>query len=112
MKHQKRSRIQKTDNYPAFLIGCLFFWFLQVRWALDLCGMPYTEDAHPPGFSMFHTLPATQNKVSAVPVLILPPSLGGETLCDSSNILRTLAKKNPDTFGFLYPHGKRLVFPD
>lgn len=40
----------------------------KARWALDIAGCKYTEDAHPPFFSAFSSLPASGGAVSAVPL--------------------------------------------
>jgi len=55
----------------------------RARWALDLSPLPYTEDAHPPGFAQFAIQDVTDGRKSASPVLVLPD---GEVL-DSTNSL-------------------------
>jgi len=37
---------------------------------LDLSGLPYTEDAHPPGIHVLYTLPFTNYKSSMTPLLL------------------------------------------
>ncbi|CEM15049.1 unnamed protein product [Vitrella brassicaformis CCMP3155] len=70
----------------------------KVRWALDLSGDDYVEDAHPPGMHAHYTLEATKGASTMVPVLVLPD---GKVLTDSSDILDFIAEKHPELN--LYP---------
>ena len=75
---------------------------MQVRWALDLARVKYTEDAHAPGFHAFETLPATSGRWSATPVLVLRD---GTATWDSTEILKRLAIMYSQQLGTLYPPG-------
>lgn len=74
----------------------------KVRWTLDLAGVPYTEDAHAPGFHAFATLPATKGRASATPVLVLR---NGTATWDSTSIMKRLVAMYHNEVGFLYPLG-------
>ena len=74
----------------------------RARWALDLSPMPYTEDAHPPGFAQFAIQDVTGGRKSASPALVLPD---GEVLDDSALILRRLHELFPEELSWLYPAG-------
>eukprot|EP00906_Rhabdomonas_costata_P023493 RCo033800 len=104
-----RARLVDLLSSPATRPGCPRLITIgaspyceKVRWALDVSKLPggYTEDAHPPGFSMLATLPASKGKASAVPMWVLP---SGEAVWDSSAIMQRLGRDYPDRCGWLYP---------
>ena len=74
----------------------------RARWALDFTPLQYTEDSHPPGFQQFATLPLTDGKVSATPVLQLPD---GTVIDNSATIVKHLVRMFPNELGSLYPVG-------
>jgi glutathione S-transferase len=73
----------------------------RARWALDLSPLPYTEDAHPPGFAQFAIQDVTDGRKSASPVLVLPD---GEVLDNSTLILRRLHQLFSEELDWLYPN--------
>lgn len=73
----------------------------RARWALDLSPLPYTEDAHPPGFAQFAIQDVTDGRKSASPVLVLPD---GEVLDNSTLILRRLHQLFAAELDWLYPN--------
>ena len=98
----------KDQHVRLISIG-LSHYSEKVRWALDLLEadpnskLYYTEDAHPPAFQSFATVPASNGEASRAPMVVLdePVTPVGENvprtvIYDSSLIISTL-------FPRLYP---------
>ena len=77
----------------------------KARWALDLaeedddCKYFYTEDAHPPAFASYQSVPATNGTSSSVPVAVV--SHTGEFIGDSTLIMKRFRPQ-------LYPESEIL----
>lgn len=67
----------------------------KTRWALDLSGLPYYEDAHPPGLSALQTTTLDPN-VSATPIVRMT---NGTVVKDSTTINKIVCPQ-------LYPDDK------
>jgi glutathione S-transferase len=89
----------KKDHIRLITIGVSHFCE-KARWGLDLLEQNnespiyYTEDAHPPAFLAFATLPASNNKASTSPMVVCKPD--SSVLYKSNVILQELCP-------FLYP---------
>ena len=92
----------KDQHVRLISIG-LSHYSEKVRWALDLLEadpntqLYYTEDAHPPAFQSFATVPASNGEASRAPMVVLdePVTPVGENvprtvIYDSSLIISTL----------------------
>mmetsp|Transcript_28051 Transcript_28051/g.81086 ORF Transcript_28051/g.81086 Transcript_28051/m.81086 type:complete len:387 (+) Transcript_28051:85-1245(+) len=100
----RRAAPSSTKDQHARLISIgLSHYSEKVRWALDLLEadpnsrLYYTEDAHPPAFQSFATVPASNGEASRAPMIILDGAItppGEESprsvLFDSSLIISTL----------------------
>lgn len=102
----QRSPPSNTKTEHVRLISIAASHFVEkARWGLDLLEanskspIYYTEDLHPPAFSSFHTVPASNDQASQTPMVILPPN--GRALWGSDAILRELCS-DPETVD-LYP---------
>ena len=96
---------QQPGTLPgqARLITIAYSHYVErVRWVLDLSPLRerYTEDAHPPGLSMFAVQSVTDGAESSTPTLVLAD---GEVLHDSNTIVPRLAELHPKELGWLYP---------
>ena len=96
---------QQPGTLPgqARLITIAYSHYVErVRWVLDLSPLRerYTEDAHPPGLSMFAVQSVTDGAESSTPTLVLRD---GEVLHDSNSIVPRLAELHPKELGWLYP---------
>ena len=89
---------KKTTHLRLITIGISPFCE-KVRWGLDLLEQSldnpyyYTEDAHPPAFHGFYTLPITNGTISRTPIVVFPD---GSYRSQSHQILAELCP-------FLYP---------
>ncbi|KAL7574266.1 hypothetical protein ACA910_012516 [Epithemia clementina (nom. ined.)] len=89
---------KKTKHLRFITIGISPFCE-KARWGLDLLEQDpnspyyYTEDAHPPAFHAFETLPATAGTISRTPIVVYPD---GSFIVESHVILAELCP-------FLYP---------
>jgi len=88
------------DVKPATLVTISFSHFCEKgRWALDLGGIPYVEEAHAPLVHLWGTL---RRGGRSTPLLALP---GGQVLTDSRDILRHVEAQRP---GSLFPSDPAL----
>ena len=82
----------KTKHLRLVTIGISHFCE-KARWGLDLLeqypNSPYyyTEDAHPPVFHAYQTLPLTDGTTSLTPLLVFP---SGRTIAQSDKILQEM----------------------
>lgn len=90
--------VAKTRHVRLITVG-LSHYCEKVRWSLDLLesdpksDIYYTEDAHPPAFTSFATVPASNGQASRAPMVVLddiPPGADSNVLFDSMKILQTL----------------------
>ncbi|AFM12435.1 glutathione S-transferase family protein [Turneriella parva] len=78
----------------------------KVKWALQLAGLPFTEESYIPGLHAAVTLWHTGGRHRATPVLIDD----GEVIPDSTAILQHLAARYRQTW--LYAHPEALVLEE
>ena len=90
--------VQKTRHVRLITVG-LSHYCEKIRWMLDLLeadptsDIYYTEDAHPPAFTSFATVPASNGQASRAPMIVLdsrPPGADSNVLFDSTTILQTM----------------------
>ena len=63
---------QRPQSQARFITIGVSHYCEKARWGLDLLSdFIYTEDAHPPAFSSYCTVPASNDTGSAVPALLL-----------------------------------------
>lgn len=106
---QRAAPSPAKDQHVRLISIGLSHYSEKVRWALDLLeadpnsAVYYTEDAHPPAFQSFATVPASNGEASRAPMVILdkpvtPPDedMPRKVIYDSSFIIQTL-------FPELYP---------
>lgn len=89
--NSKSSTSTTTTHVRLITIGASHYCE-KARWALDLaeedpnCEFYYTEDAHPPAFAAFMSVPATHGTSSSVPVAVI--SHTNEYIGDSTQIMK------------------------
>jgi len=91
------SSLRPRRHYPHHCLVSISFshYVEKARWALDLSGVPYSEECHSPIWHMAGTLPRSLGASSSVPLLVVDSAhqaaVKGGVLTDSTDILQHLS---------------------